>query len=349
MKKLVAILLTVCMVLSLAACSGSSSEETKETEEKTEQTGKTYKWDFFFSLPQTFTRNQGLLEFVDAIKEQTDGNVDISVYSAGELPYTGTEAIDICSSGVVQISDANTANIAGSSKTGAMCTYPFLASDWDSFHEMMDVITPNFTKEMEEQGIHVLFFMPDPLQYMFGMGDSLTSWKDMKDRSMRGQNSYMQQFASLVGANSVSITSNEIATAISKGVIDSFVTASLTTESSAYYEFIDWANTTPFSCNGSFIMVNQEAWDSLPEEYQKIIDEEGKKLTEEYWSTFIPEENEKALKIIGENDTRIDELNEELSKEGRTLIEDYYKKWADEAGGLAPETLDAIYETLGYK
>lgn len=355
MKKIVSVFLAFYMVLSLAACGGSSNDASKKNSENavannesTLPSDEIYNWDFFFSLPQTYTRNEGLLAFVDNIKERTDGRVNISVYSAGELPYTGTEAIDICAAGTVQMSDANTANIAGSSKTGSICTYPFLASDWASFHKMMDTITPYFSEEMSARGIHVLFFMPDSLQYMFGMGNSLESWKDMKGRSMRGQNSYMQEFASLVGSNSVSITSNEIATAISKGVIDSFVTSSMTTESSAYYEFIDWANTTPFSCNGSFIMVNQNAWDSLPEEYRKIIEEEGEALTKNYWDTFIPEEDKKALNIIEENDTIINEVDEALSVEGRKLIEECYTAWADEAGGAAPETLKAIYETLGY-
>ncbi|SHJ56097.1 TRAP transporter substrate-binding protein [Hespellia stercorisuis] len=346
-KKIVAATLMVCMVLSLVACAGKTEKQSKNSSDNG-AANETYNWDFFLSLPQTYVRNEGLLEFVDNIKDQTENHVNISVYSAGELPYTGTEAIDICSTGTVQMSDANTANIAGTSKTGAICTYPFLCSDWESFHTMMDTITPYFTKEMEEQGIHVLFFMPDSLQYMFGKGSPLTSWSEMKGRSMRGQNSYMQQFASLVDANSVAITSNEIATAISKGVIDSFVTSSMTTESSAYYEFIDWANKTPFSANGSFIMVNQSAWDSIPEEYQKIIEDEGSKLTEKYWNTFIPEEDKKALDIIEENNTKVTDIDENLSAEGRKIVEGYYTKWADEAGGQAPETLKAVYEALGY-
>lgn len=349
-SRLTAVILTICMVLALAACGAKDTNEGSEDKKQgdKQESGGNFNWDFFLSLPQSYTINKGLLEYVDTIKEKTEGNVNINVYSAGELPYTGTEAIDICAQGTVQMADGNSANIAGSTKTGAICTYPFLCTDWDDFHTMMDTVTPYFAQEMKEQGVHVLFFLPDPLQYMFGKGEPLGSWKDMKGRSMRAQNSYMQEFASKVGANSISITSNEIATAISKGVIDSFVTASLTTESSKYYEFIDWANATPFSSNGHFIMINQTAWESLPQEYQKVIEEEGQKLVDDYWDKFVPEQNEWALGVISDNKTAVSEPDEKLSEEGRELIQDSYEKWAQEAGGLAPETLEAVKKVLGY-
>ncbi len=311
---------------------------------------KVFKWDFFVCVPLNHVRNIGLIQLAANVKERTGGQLDITLRPAGEVPYKGPEAITIAIDGSVQISDANTANIAGTSQVGAIPTYPFLCDNWADFRKLVDAIYPIFEEEMAKNNVKTWFFLPEPLQYMYGQGEVITKLADMKGRSMRGQNSYMQAFAKQVGANSIAITSNEIPQAISRSVIDIFVTGSFSTVAGSFYELIDWVLKIPFSTNGSFVIVNGEAWNSLPQEYRDILEDEAVKLVESYWKSFITEEDQKALEIIGgyrNGKVKVYESNETIMKEGKALMKDFYVKWATEAGPYGARAIEAAFKALG--
>ncbi len=358
-KKLVTVLMVLALFALIMVGCGSQETTTPPDQSASEQASgetdysqfDTYKWDFYVCVPANHPRNQGLIEMTDSLREITGGKLDITLRPAGEVPYKGPEAIAICASGAVQMSDANNAHIAGDSQVGAIPTYPFLVPSWDVFKDVIDALTPVFTEEMEAKGIKTLFYFPDPEQYLFGQGDVIETLADFKGRKMRGQNAYMQEFATKVGASSISITSNEIPDAISRSMIDTFVTSSVSTQAGKFYEFIDWTLKIPYSACGSWVIVNQDAWDSLPPEFQKLIEEQCAAMEEKYWGGIVPAQNEAALKEIGEykdGHVKIYENNPTLVKEGADLMKDSWAKWAAEAGPYGEKAIQEVFKVLGY-
>lgn len=352
-KKLVTVLV---LLLVFALVMGGCSPQEASTPSPEPSTGEvdyssfdTYKWDFFVCVPANHPRNVGLIEMTDNLREITGGKLDITIRPSGEVPYKGPEGIAIAASGAVQMSDANPALISGDSQVGAIPAYPFLVSDWSKFRKIMDALTPVFTKEMNDRGVKTLFFFPDPEQYLFGQGDVIKSLADFKGRKMRAQNAYMQEFATKVGASSITITSNEIPDAISRSLINTFVTSATSTQAGKFYEFIDWALKMPYSAAGSWIIVNQEAWDSLPPEFQALIEEECAAMEEEYWSGLVPAQNEAALKEIGEykdGAVKIYENDPILHEEGYVMMKDSWAKWAKDSGPYAEEALADVLKVL---
>jgi TRAP-type C4-dicarboxylate transport system substrate-binding protein len=348
--KKICFLVTIIMIMALLVCGcGGGNESASTQNEDSQGAEKEFKWDCFVVRPTNQISNAVVLQWAENIKERTNGKLEITIKSAGELPYKGTEIIRTISQGIVPVGEANTANIAGESPVGALPTYPFLISgfsDWEKAFK--EVINPIFEKEMSSKGIKVLFFFADPPQYMFGKGEPLKELTDMKGRKMRGQNAYMQEFATQLGASSISITSGEIPQAINRGVIDMFVTSSVTTYQGKYHEFIDWVYKVPFSSNGAWMVVNEDAFNELPEEYQQIVIEESIEAEKIHWERKALEDDEANLAGIASAGVQIFEPTEKFINDGRELMKEYWDKWAKEAGPTAEEGLEGIKKLFGY-
>lgn len=350
-KRIGAIVLTLTLMVPLAACGVTADGEGKEYDPADVTTSVTedVQWDFLLGQAQTHPRYTGIHKMIENVEKRTGGHFKINLYSAGEVPYSGTDVVQVVTDNIFQMSDGIVSNIGGISSVANIPTFPFLCSDWDSFKKLADTIYPYFEEEIAKNNIYTLSFFSDPMQYLFGAGEAPTSWEDMKGRSMRAQNGYNQGFASAVGANSISVTVNEIPTAISRGVVDSFATSSLSTYSGGLYEYIDYTMAMPFSTMGSFIMVNQDAWDALPEDYQKILKEEAVAMSDEYWNGFVEEQDKQAMTSIEAAGVKTYSDNVELINTGREIVEPYYQKWAAEAGTYCEEALAAVYKELGYE
>jgi TRAP-type C4-dicarboxylate transport system substrate-binding protein len=335
-KRLATVLLLTLALIS----SGSSAQEP----------AKTYKWDFFLGVPTNHPRNVGLIKMVASLKEKTGGKLDITLRAAGEVPYKGPESVSVVASGAMQMSDANPGQIAGDSQVGAMPTYPFLVPNWESFRSVMNVLTPAFSKEMADRGIKTLFFFPDPEQYVFGSGKAIEKLSDFKGRKIRVHNSYVQEFVRSVGASGIAITSNEIPDAIGRSLINTFITSSVSTQAGKLYEFIDWTLKIPFSAAGSWVIVNKKAWDSLPPEFQTLIEKETVAMEKIYWDEIVPAQNAAALKEIREyknGKVKIYENIPAIGKEGRALIEGSWSKWAKESGPYSEMAIKDVLKVLG--
>ena len=64
------------------------------------------------------------VDFAEAVKERTNGLVNITVYAAGELPYNATEFAQLVSDGTIEMAAVPSSYIAGECPTSAVSAWP---------------------------------------------------------------------------------------------------------------------------------------------------------------------------------------------------------------------------------
>lgn len=90
MKRLLAIMLTLAMVLTLCAC-GSSEPATSETETSTEESTGEHAPDTVYNLKIAHVNSpihparQALLKFKELVESQTNGGVEVDIYDSSVL------------------------------------------------------------------------------------------------------------------------------------------------------------------------------------------------------------------------------------------------------------------------
>lgn len=305
-----------------------------------------YEWSLAHCASLTHARVVTFENFVDRVYEATNGHVKITLYGTGELPYTATEYVSVASSGVCEITDCSASNVSGEWKSVALPTFPFLCTNWDDFKTMIDTITPIIEQELnDEWNCRILMFNADPLQVLCGSGEPILSLSDMNTRKVRGQNAYVQQFLELAGASPITVTSNEIAEAMSHGIIDAFTTGAPTISSLKYYEYSDWLVDGALLCTNSFAVISNDVFDTLPEVFQEIILEQGKICGDESWEV-AKTQHEEAIAQIKEAGIDIYTMDEAFMQEGYELIKDSWYEWAKAASPATVEALEATMEAL---
>jgi TRAP-type C4-dicarboxylate transport system substrate-binding protein len=351
MKKnlLILVVLITCVCLIVTGCGGS--QEPNVPTEGSKVSYEPVEWEAFLSAIMADAHNDGIVQVAKNVEERTDGKFKINLRVTGEVPYDPTEIISTVSQNLMQIGDALTANSAGEIPSAALPSYPFLIPSWDESRKVMDAIQPYVEAEMlDKRDVSILFNCPDPPQYIWGKGEPVTTLEDFSGTNFRGHNVFVQSFFAKVGANSISIPYTEIATAISRNVIEGFVTGSSVVTSTKFYEMIDWVTEVPFGMAGSWWIVNNEAFNELPEEWQDILVEECQKASDLMWNEVTAQVHETNMKeIAGYKDGYIKILpyDQEFYEKGRDLMKDDWDKWATESGQYSIDALDAAMKVLG--
>src|SRR5690625_130241 len=162
-KSILTLLLAFILIV-VTAC-GNNDQASGST-----KNGEKFKWDFNLHVGLDEGTGVWMTEFSDAVRERSEGRLDITPRPPGELPFSAEDSVRITSDRSVEMADATIAYIAGDVEASVLPTWPFLASkDTDTFMKAVETIRPFADEELSEYGIETLFWLSDPPQYLWGV------------------------------------------------------------------------------------------------------------------------------------------------------------------------------------
>ena len=343
MRKRFVLLLIIVMVASLLfGCAKESVQEPGEAPAESEESAEPaepeapaepaekYVLKFNHVLTDKDPYHGALLKWADAVAERTNGGLTIEVYHSAQL---GVEE-DI----IEQIKEgANIGQNTDSARLGnyvpeiAVMNGPYFA---DSLEEVQKLNTLETVKEWkrrlaEEHGLKVLSF-----SWVQGFRNLVTnkpikSPADAEGLLIRSPNApiWMESIRSL-GCTPVAMAYGEVYTGIQSKVVDGCGNVYPATYSTKLYEVCDYVSETQHIMLINFEVISAEWFNSLPEEYQVILEEECEKAGVEV-----------SQQIMGE---LAEDAKAKLQEEGMTIVP--YDE-IDIAAFKAAS--DAAYETLG--
>ena len=115
MKKIAIIGLTAAMVLSLAAPQAMAAAK--------------YRWKFTNIQPAGQIYTEYFNQLADNITKATNGEVEVTNYPAGELPYKGTDLLKVLSKGLVNMTEVVAGFVFGEAPLLALPDLPYVALD----------------------------------------------------------------------------------------------------------------------------------------------------------------------------------------------------------------------------
>lgn len=353
MKKLLSILLSVTMLLTLSACGSKEPEPVASqpsAEASTSQTEAT-KLDKPIEIklcaidPAEQNTNNYLRECIDEIYERTDGMIDIQLYTDGQmLVYAeGVEAV---------MSNANVIVVSQSSYLsdyfpvmavfGAPYVFPSreVATEFYNGEYFADI-----KQEAEDGGVHII--CADALTGFRSMitTSPVTTVADLQKLNLRiaGLDGLIQLFENMNCAYQV-FPFGECFNALQTGAIDGLENTPTGINTGNFYDAASplYYCLTNHILDGYFLIAGQEFWMSIPEEYRTIIDEVlggwGKTVTE-----GLAEEETALFDLMKSKGVEVIEI-EDLS-EFRGYAEEIVKNMEGGAGVL--EEIAKIEASIG--
>lgn len=326
--------------IGLSAC-GDSDDGGGEAA----SSSKPAEWDMMVPVPAAASGDGTtniLQRFTEEVDKETGGRLKITIRNPGELPYTSAETVSSVGGGRVQLGDTG-AFIAAESKVGAITQLPLLVQSIDEFEEVLPVVLPALETDLERFGASVLFTYSWPMQVLWGSGDAVTSLDGLDGRSVRTTSPEQAYLIQELGGDPTSLTSAEVATAMQRGVADTLTTAAFVVYASKWDEFVDWGYMAPINQVPSYILVNDKAMASLPEDVRTTLTE----LAEKYQALMfkeVPGFEQKYRDQAAKDFTVTDVTQADLDKSA-AIMEPQWTKWAAD-NDLEP-LMKSVREKLG--
>jgi TRAP-type mannitol/chloroaromatic compound transport system substrate-binding protein len=286
---------------AMGVLSGCGSDNSVKSEEKQADFSKSYTWKMATTWPPHFPiLGEGADNFAQWVEEMSSGRLKIKVYGGGEL-VPPLQVFDAVNQGTVQMGHGTPSYWAGkvpASQFFASVPFGFNAQSFNSWIycgggiELWREAYADFNLKPFAGG-------NTGVQMGGWFNKEVKSIKDLKGLKMRMPGLGGKVLAK-AGANAILVAGGEIYTALDRGVIDAtewigpyhdlmmgFYKAA------KYYYYPGWHEPGP----GLEILVNKEAFDSLPQDLQFIIEAATFKSNMQILSEFEAKNNE-ALQIL---------------------------------------------------
>ena len=306
MKKILSLLLTLTMVLSLAACGGTEvpadEPEKEDSETETEDTtggqeDHTQGEEMVWLLPQTQNEDNpaciASVAFAEAMAEATNGRWTIEVYFGGSMG-SENETLEMCRVNTIQIVPANLSTMEQYVPDFGVFVLPYLFRSWEDFEDYLHnspkcadlfdrlqeatnmkfiSVTNNGTRSLSTTGI-------DPIKNP----DDL---KGVKIRSMEAP--VWKNVISCLGGSPIAVSFNELYVALQTGVVQGQDNPLALTYSQKFYEVLDDFYKTDHCYNTSSYYVNADAWNGLSDSDKELFNELWQEYMIDYYNDIYAE------------------------------------------------------------
>ena len=337
MKK---ILTFIFLIGIITGCSGrQESSNSANTEEY-----KTYKWRLVTSWPKNYP-GLGMApeRIADLVEEMSDGQMQITVYGAGEqVPAFGV--FDAVSSGSHQMGHSGGYFWKGKVPAAQFFTsVPFgLTAD-----EINAWVNRGGGLELWREIYEPFNIYPIPAgntgTQMFGwFNKEINSLEDVKGLKMRipGIGGEVLKEA---GGIPVTLPGGELFTALQTGVIDATEWVGpyndLTFgfhQAAKYYYYPGWHEPGPML----ELLINMDAWNSLPKHLQVIIEIATKAVNQDTLDEYLARNNQALTELIEVHGVELRKLPDDVIEEFRAISNEILSELAEE-----DEVIGKVYDS----
>lgn len=274
-------------------------------------------------------------DFAEAVKQRTDGRVEIEIAFAGGLG-AGNEIMTLAGRGAIDMASVVPGYYPDQLLFWKAYQIPFI---FDTPREAMEVSAasydklPVFQEELDKYNVKFLFHQPLGSYYMTGPDQNCDIIEGLKGKKIRSFGADIPKIFEAIGAVPVSVGFNDIYEAVQRGTLDySFINRG-NINAIKVYEVGKYSCGPVMSITGHMIVIGKKTWDSLPADVQEIMLEEAEKAGKAYIDSI-----EKAEAAAGEeimaNGGVIKPMKEGELEKWHAAAPDMLQQWVDDMAGM---------------
>jgi TRAP-type transport system periplasmic protein len=290
MKKYLAFLLSLILVLSFLIAGCSSPTTTTSTSTATATTTATAVSTSTATATTTATvkaitlrysdgnsRNgwygqHTMLPWIESMEKATNGQLKFEVYDSETLlkhPATWTGV----TTGVADVGWMSGVVAPGKFPLGDIITLPLLP--FKTSEHASEVFWKLFQKypsmQAEFKDVHVLGISASQPYFLLNSKRQIKGVPDLKGLILRVSAGGQADMLKAMGASPTSMSMSEVYINLQKGVLDGLATPWEAVYSWKFYEIASYYTYMPLFCNDAFRIMNLNVWNGLPADIQKAL------------------------------------------------------------------------------
>lgn len=295
-------------------------------------------WNMATPYPDATFHTENVREFVGDIEEATNGELSVTVHSAGSL-IKHPQIKRGVRTGQVQMGEVFISLLGSEDPIFAVDSIPFLATSYDDAERLWEASREQIESRLEADGLMLLYAVPWPAQGLYTSRE-VESVADLEDLRFRAYNATTSRLAELTGMEATQVEVPEIPQAFSTGIVDAMITSPTTGVNSKAWDFVDRFYDIQAWLPKNMVMINREAFAELSEAQQEAVLEAAAAAEERGWQ-MSREEAESQKAALEENGMEVvtpsETLREELAEIGRTMTEE----WLEDTGADGEAVIEA--------
>ena len=279
MKRIIALLLVLVMMIGLTACDSNKSKNvTMQIASITSAKSDSYEY-----ICESM--------FADLIKEYSDGTVNAEYYPASQLG-SSTELVEAVGLGTVQSTLGICYDIYANIEPMCMLScMPYLFKDYEHFKAFLE--TEGSVNEKvnaalaESSDILVLGYIYRAARVTITKDKGIAKPDDFKGMVIRSPESTVNvKWLESMGAMPVTITWSELFTSLSQGAAAGAENSITTIVDSNLQDVVDFCAETNHMMAVNMLTVNKTWFESLSDEQQEAIQKAADEVTAYSWTAF---------------------------------------------------------------
>jgi TRAP-type C4-dicarboxylate transport system substrate-binding protein len=235
-------------------------------------------WKFVSISPSGQVFAKVFEELAQEITAKTNGQVKVSFYPAGELPYKGTEYMRVTQQGLVQMAEVVGVFNFGDAPQLVLPDLPYLALNAHEEEILARDMMPVAEAALRKHGVEPIAWGVYP-QREIVMREPVKGLADMKGKKIRTAGGLESEYLKVWGSVPSFTTWAEVYPAIQRGVIDGVMTATVGVQTAKLYEVAPYFFKIDGPVNHFYVSVNRASWDALSPELKKTVKQVGEEWT----------------------------------------------------------------------
>lgn len=312
MKKGLSIILCLVLILSMMTACGGGTEESAAPAEGSGEPEYTIR---FAHIENEFTAcAQGVQLFKKYVEEGSEGRIAVEVLGAGSMGGE-REILESVTMGTLE---------GGMAMSSLFTTYlpdwnifdlPFVFKDRADWAAKVDGEMGKLLAE-ETASIHVkvLSYFDGGFRVISNNKRPIASLDDTNGIKVRvGESTLMIDTEKALGTNPIPMAFGEIYTALQQGTIDGVDTSVIYVQDGNFQEVSKYCSLTNHSALQMVTFINQDYFDSLPEDLQQVVLDAAAKTTTEQRQIAV-EVDEKAMQVMKDAGMEINDISAEAKE-----------------------------------
>ncbi|PKR78208.1 transporter [Halalkalibacillus sediminis] len=275
MKKLLLALGLIVMMVFVAACSSDSEEGSDNESEGSDDSGSSEEAsDETFEITYSTWANQGepafqgMEKFKEIVEEETDGNITVELFAGNELGSTA-EQMEQVKMGTIQMMSSGDPGM----DEIEYLSLPYLMDSNEHWsHVLGSEVGQEWNEQLKsEQGVRNIGILPRGPRVV-SANKAIETPEDMSGLKIRAPevDYYIETFKA-IGANPTPMDFGELYNALQTGLVEAQENPLETIYAAGFHEVQDYVINTNHMYKPAFVTLNEEFYQSLPEDYQQIL------------------------------------------------------------------------------
>ncbi|MFG5381493.1 TRAP transporter substrate-binding protein [Yoonia sp. R2-816] len=295
-------------------------------------------WDMPMAYPANNYHTENAQMFVDAVRECTNGELEITIHAGGSL-FKGDEIKRAVQVGEAQIGERLLSAHANENAVFGYDSVPFLATSFEASDALRDAARPTLNALLNEQNMTLLYSVPWPPQGLY-FAQEVNNLADAAGLKFRAYNAATARVAELAGMVPTQIEAAELKQALATGVVQAFISSGSTgVDEKVWEDLTNFYDAKAWLPRNS-IFVNNDAFNALPAASQECLMTHAAEA-EARGSAKAAELAGGFLATLADNGLAVSEPGEELANDLAEIGVTMTAEWLEQAGEAGNAIVDA--------